>query len=103
MGTTSLGHLRRVDPREAWLSESTDFTPWLAQPENLALLGETVGIEFELGSRAKGVGSFRADTLCKDTATDHWVLIENQLERTDHGHLAEVRTVVGVVHARHCV
>jgi len=58
--------------------------PWLAQEENLSLLGKAIGIELELESQEKEVRPFRADILYKDTATDNWVLIENQLERTDH-------------------
>lgn len=89
---TSLGRLERVDLREAWLSEASDFTPWLAQAENLALLGETIGLELECEAQEKNVGPFRADILCRDTATGDWVLIENQLERTDHSHLGQLLT-----------
>lgn len=92
MNSVSLARLERVDLRAAWVSEPFDFTPWLAQQENLELLGETIGIELELESREQAVGRFSADILCKDTATGHWVLIENQLERTDHTHLAQLLT-----------
>ena len=64
----------------------------MATEENLKLLGETIGIELELESQEKDVGQFRADILCKDTANDNWVLIENQLERTDHSHLGQLLT-----------
>ena len=92
MSTKALGHLKKVDLREAWVSESSGFTPWLAQEENLKLLGEAIGIDLELESQEKDVGPFRADILCKDTANDNWVLIENQLERTDHTHLGQLIT-----------
>src|SRR5437867_10700355 len=92
MSTKDLGRLQKVNLREAWTSESSDFTPWLAQEGNLQLLGETIGIELELASQEKDVGPFRADILCKDTATGNWVLIENQLERTDHTHLGQLLT-----------
>lgn len=92
MSSNNLGRLQKVDLREAWLSEFRDFTPWLAREENLALLGETIGIELELESQETEVGPFRADILCKDTATNNWVLIENQLERTDHTHLGQLLT-----------
>ncbi len=92
MTTYNLGQLQKVDLREVWQSEATDFTPWLAQEDNLKLLGETIGIELEFEAQEKRVGPFRADILCKDTATDHWVLIENQLERTDHTHLGQLLT-----------
>ena len=89
MSTKTLGRLQKVDLRETWSSESSDFTPWLAQEENLNLLGDAISVELELESQEKDVGPFRADILCKDTATDNWVLIENQLERTDHTHLGQ--------------
>ena len=92
MSTKNLGRLKKVDLREAWISESSGFTPWLAQEENLELLGEAIGIDLELESQEKDVGPFRADILCKDTANDNWVLIENQLERTDHTHLGQLIT-----------
>lgn len=99
MNNTSFGRLQKVDLREGWSSESSSFTPWLAQEENLKLLGETIGIELELDSQEKDVGPFRADILCKDTATDGWVLIENQLERTDHTHLGQLLTYAAGLNA----
>lgn len=87
-----LGRLEMVDLREAWTDESGEFTPWLAREENLALLGETIGIELELEAQEKNVGPFRADILCKSTVNDNWVLIENQLEKTDHTHLGQLLT-----------
>jgi hypothetical protein len=94
-----LGRLEKVDLREVWISEASNFTPWLAREENLRLLGETIGIELELESQEKEVGPFRADILCKDTATDNWVLIENQLERTDHLHLGQLITYAAGLNA----
>ncbi len=88
----SLGRLQRVDVRETWESESGDFTPWLADEANISLLGETIGIELEVEAQEKAVGPFRADILCKDTASQTWVLIENQLEKTDHPHLGQLMT-----------
>jgi hypothetical protein len=99
MSTKSLGRLQKVELREAWSSEATDFTPWLAREENLKLLGETIGIELELESQEKEVGPFRADILCKDTVTGDWVLIENQIERTDHSHLGQLLTYAAGLNA----
>lgn len=99
MSEKTLGRLQKVALREAWTSESIDFTPWLAQEENLNLLGETIGIELELEAQEKDVGPFRADILCKDTATDDWVLIENQLARTDHSHLGQLLTYAAGLNA----
>lgn len=92
MTASNLGRLERVGLRDIWVSEASDFTPWLARKENLAVLAETLGIELELEAQERPVGPFRADILCKELATDRWVLIENQLERTDHGHLGQLLT-----------
>ena len=88
----NLSRLQKVDLREVWADEAGDFTPWLAHEENLRLLGETVGLELELEGEEQGVWPFRADILCRDTAANRYVLIENQLERTDHNHLGQLMT-----------
>lgn len=93
--TQLLGRLERVELRDIWTSEATSFTPWLALPDNLAILAETLGMDLELEAQEKNVGPFRADILCKEIdsgAEDRWVLIENQLERTDHTHLGQLLT-----------
>jgi hypothetical protein len=99
MATKELGRLKEVSLREAWESEASDFTPWLAKEENLRLLGETIGIELELESQEKGVGPFRADLLCKDPSDGSWVLIENQLEKTNHTHLGQLITYAAGLNA----
>jgi len=93
----TLGRLEKVDLRDVWTKEDSDFTPWLAREENLSVLAGTLGLELELEAEEKAVGPFRADILCRDissTDTDSisWVLIENQLERTDHNHLGQLLT-----------
>ncbi len=92
MNKTILGSLETVNLRTIFRSEASDFTPWLANEENLAKLGETLDIELELESQEKYVGPFRADILCKDINSQDWVLIENQIERTDHNHLGQLMT-----------
>lgn len=94
-----LGRLKKLELREAWETEAGDFTPWLAREENLKLLGDAIGIELECEAQEKNVGPFRADILCKDTATNDWVLIENQLERTNHGHLGQLLTYAAGLNA----
>ena len=89
---SNLSRLVRVDLRDIWKSESSEFTPWLARADNLELLGDTLGLDLELEAQEKSVGPFKADILCKETSDGHWVLIENQLERTDHSHLGQLIT-----------
>ena len=90
MSSTSLGRLEKVDVRTIWDHEARDFTPWLARQENLGQLGDAIGMEMELEGTEQDVGPFNADILCRDTVDDSRVLIENQLERTDHSHLGQL-------------
>jgi len=89
----NLGKLQRIDDlQKIWEDEAREFTPWLAKQDNLDLLGGAIGLDLELEAQEKNVGPFRADILCKDTLTGNWVLIENQLGRTDHTHLGQLMT-----------
>mgnify|MGYP000852413213 CR=1 FL=1 len=87
-----LGRLEKLDLRSYWKKEDTEFTPWLAKEENIRLLGDTIGLDLEVQSQEESVGPFRADILCRETTNDHYVLIENQLEKTDHTHLGQLMT-----------
>ena len=92
MTIDNLGRLERVGLREIWKNEAADFTPWLANEQNLKLLGDTLGIDLHFEAQEKDVGPYRADILCRDTSDDSWVLIENQLSPTDHSHLGQILT-----------
>jgi hypothetical protein len=89
-----LGKIQRRNVRDAWLNEASHFTPWLASDEGLELLQEALEMDLEVEATEQFVGPFKADILAKrtDTTDDHWVLIENQLERTDHRHLGQLLT-----------
>lgn len=95
-----LGRLERVPLRQAWPDEAQNFTPWLAEDTNLALLGEALGLHLELEAVEKQVGPFAADILAKEIGSDRWVLIENQIEPTDHRHLGQLLTYAGGLDAR---
>lgn len=75
--------------RDIWLGEARDFTTWLA--ENLDLLGEALGLRLSLLEREGDVGPFAADIVAVDE-DGGTVVIENQLERTDHDHLGKLLT-----------
>jgi hypothetical protein len=91
-GSPLLGRLEPVALRTVWAREDHRFTPWLAQPENLRLLGTTLGLELELQATEQSIGPFCADIVCREAREDRLVLIENQLERTDHTHLGQLIT-----------
>ena len=63
---TPLGRLEKVELKNYWKDEAKDFTPWLAEEDNINLLGDTVGMELEVQEKEARVGTFRADILCKD-------------------------------------
>ena len=88
--TTQLGHLEPVDHRTIWPDEARDFTPWLSN--NLDVLGKTLAIDLELDGTEQWVGRFKADIIAKEVSTGDTVLIENQLEKTDHSHLGQLLT-----------
>ncbi len=87
-----LGKLRKIELREGWKHEANDFTKWLALEENLALLGNEIGFDIKLIQTEAKVGSFNVDILAEEENTGNKVIIENQLEVSDHDHLGKVIT-----------
>ncbi|MDE0682669.1 MAG: DUF4268 domain-containing protein [Candidatus Poribacteria bacterium] len=90
-----LSRLEEVELREIWPDEAQNFTPWLAEEENLDLLAQTLNMELELEAQEIYVGDFRADILCRNIENpehETWVLIENQLGETNHRHLGQILT-----------
>jgi len=88
----NFGKLEPVELRAGWKNEPREFSTWLSQKENLDLLGDELGVDLELHQLEHGVGPFSADLACKESLSDRWVVIENQLERTDHSHLGQLIT-----------
>jgi hypothetical protein len=94
-----LSKLEQVSLREAWKHEAGEFTPWLAEQDNLDSLAHALGIsELELVATEHWVGDFKLDILCTDG--DQQVVIENQLAETDHKHLGQILAYAAGVGAR---
>ena len=94
-----LGKLIEVPLREIWSHEQYDFSKWLAKEENLSLLGEQLGLSLVEPETEGFVGSYRYDILCKDEMSGQIVLIENQLEPTNHDHLGKIITYASGLNA----
>jgi hypothetical protein len=96
----TLGRLVSVPLREVWAHEANDFTPWLADGENLALLAETLQLgELQLQGTEVAVGNFSVDILARDIE-GQIVVIENQFGPTDHTHLGQIMTYLAGQDAR---
>lgn len=89
----SLWKLEEIkDLRDVWPHEALDFTPWLAKEENIALLADAVGLDITVDEQESPVGDFSVDIFASETGTDRKIIIENQLEDTNHDHLGKLIT-----------
>ena len=88
MDEPELGSIDKVRVRDVWPDEAQNFTPWLAQ--NIDGLSDALGFDIEIEEREAPVGSFAVDLFGKEVGTGRAVIIENQLERTDHSHLGQL-------------
>lgn len=88
----TIGKLYQVNLREYWKHEALDFTNWLSKEENLNLLSEEIGIDIVLKETEASVGRFNVDILAVENNSDRLIVIENQLEQTDHDHLGKIIT-----------
>ena len=87
-----LGKLKEIDIRTVWAHEQYDFSKWLASDENIKELGDVLNLSLTEVETEKFVGNYRCDIVCKDEITGKSVLIENQLELTNHDHLGKIIT-----------
>ena len=87
-----LGKLEEINIRKVWAHEQYDFSDWLSKEDNIQQLGNTLNLSLTDVETEKFVGSYRCDIICKDEITGKNVLIENQLEPTNHDHLGKIIT-----------
>lgn len=80
------------DLRTVWPHEALDFTPWLSQDDNITLLADSIGIDITVDETESSVGDFNVDIFASETGTDRKIIIENQLEDTNHDHLGKLIT-----------
>lgn len=87
-----LSKIKKIDLRDIWNHEALDFTKWLAEEENIKLLSDEVGVDIKLIQREANVGRYNVDILAEEESTGHKIIIENQLEDTNHDHLGKLLT-----------
>jgi len=95
----NLSRLKKVDLREAWAHEAYDFTQWLSNEDNIELLGDEIGIEISVLETEASVGRFSVDMLAEESNKGNDIIIENQLEKTNHDHLGKIITYAAGVEA----
>ncbi|RPJ06495.1 MAG: hypothetical protein EHM28_09965 [Spirochaetaceae bacterium] len=98
-----LGKLTKIDLREVWKHEEHDFTKWLAQKENIELLSEEIGIEIQVVGTETAVGSFSVDVVAEEENMGKKIIIENQLENTNHDHLGKLITYASGIEADYVI
>lgn len=91
-GKMKLGKLDRVDLREYWKHEALDCTRWLSESANIEVLSDEVGIGIHIAQTEASVGRFNVDILAEEENTGRKIIIEHQLEVTDHLHLGQLIT-----------
>ena len=90
--TLEFGKLKEVDVRELWKHEQYNFSEWLAKEENIEMLGDEVGVTFAEIRKEVFVGAYRCDLVAQDETSGAKIIIENQLEATNHDHLGKIIT-----------
>jgi len=88
----TIGKLIEVDIRNLWEHEQYDFSNWLAKPENIEELNNIIGLTLTDIEKEAYVGAYRCDLVAIDEPTDTKVIIENQLEDSNHDHLGKIIT-----------
>lgn len=87
-----LGKFQKVELRDFWADEARDFTPWLVKEDNIQQLSETIGIDIEIEKTEVYIGNYKADMLGRDISNNQKIIIENQLEKSNHDHLGKILT-----------
>jgi len=88
----NLSRITKVNPREIWKHEAIDFTRWLSKEDNISILCEELGIEIENVKPEAAAGPYNADIIADEIDSKRKVIIENQLEITNHKHLGQILT-----------
>ena len=97
---SNIGKLTEVDVRELWKHEQYDFSEWLAKEENIEYLNDIIGLTLTEVDKEVYVGPYRCDIVAKDETSGITVIVENQLEGTNHDHLGKIITYASGLDAK---
>lgn len=99
----TIGKLKEINVRKLWQHEQYDFSAWLAKENNLEYLNDILGLTLIDINTEVYVGPYRCDIVAKDETTKDVVIIENQLEPTNHDHLGKIITYAAGLNAKYIV
>ncbi len=98
--TKNIGKLIEVDVRDLWKHEQYDFSNWLSKEENINYLNDILGLTLIEVNKEEYVGPYRCDIVAKDETSGITVVIENQLDGTNHDHLGKIITYASGLDAK---
>ena len=89
-----LGKIEKMELRDIWTHEALEFTKWLSNEKvnNIQHLNDIIGLNLVDLKTEQNVGGFKCDIVCRDEFSDKTVIIENQLESSNHDHLGKIIT-----------
>ena len=91
------GKLKDLALRDVWDHEAKKFTPWLF--DNIERLSDAIGLPMEPEGTEVAVKQFSADIVARNPDNGSRILIENQLEGSNHTHLGQILTYLAGVQA----
>lgn len=91
-----IGKIERVPLRTVWRHEAYELTTWLQN--NLDVVNSVTDLNLSVAEREFSAGAYFVDLVAEDDALGT-VIIENQLERSDHDHLGKLLTYLAMLEA----
>ncbi len=96
----NIGKLVEVDVRELWKHEQYDFSKWLTKDDNISYLNDILGLTLVDVNKEAYVGAYRCDIVAKDETSETVIIIENQLDTSNHDHLGKIITYASGLDAK---
>ena len=94
----SIAKIERVSLRDVWKHEAYDFTKWLE--ENIDVLSDAISRDIENVERERKTESTFSVDLVAEGNDGSSIIIENQLEKSNHDHLGKLITYLTAMQAK---